>query len=168
MSLVEEVEREFAKRKPARKRAREAISQITDDRRIEWLTASVIAGLGISLIFPGNTLGTSPAFASLNAMIGPVGEIYLALLLLLTALARGAALTINGVRGRPTSLVRFATAALGAGLFAALSHTIAWPWIVGDMPAPSTGMITYAALAIADYTSAVRAARDAWLYRRDH
>lgn len=167
MSLVEDVERELAKRRPAPERTRKAVAKITDDRRIEWLTTWVIFGLGISLVFPGNTLETTRVFATLNDALGPQGEFYMALLMLAVALAKGAALTINGVRGRPTSLVRLATAALGAGLFAALSYTVALPWLLGEMPAPNLGMLTYAALAGADYTSAVRAARDAWICRRD-
>lgn len=165
MSLAEEVHRELAALRPARERARQAVAELTDDRRIEWLATAVIAGLGVSLALPGETLASSPAYRELHAVLGNHGEAFVALTLLAIAAARATALIVNGVRGRPTSAVRFASAAIGAGIFSAFSYYLALPWLLGSMSAPSTGVLTYAALAGADYVNAIRAASDARIYR---
>ncbi|GAB5376457.1 MAG: hypothetical protein AcusKO_29190 [Acuticoccus sp.] len=155
----------YAAKNPHRRRAERTRSPITVDRRIEVLGAVVIGGFGICLAFPGDTLASSHAWAKLFEMLGPHGEAWAAIVMIGIAVLRGIALAINGVRGRPTSLVRFWTASIGAAVFSGLTCLIAWPWLDGTVSAPSTGMITYAALAAADYSSAIRAATDARTYR---
>lgn len=56
MSLVQEMNHGFEAR---RVRRRERASEITDDRRIEWATAAVLAGFGFCLLLPGNKLAFS-------------------------------------------------------------------------------------------------------------
>lgn len=166
-TLGEQVAGELNKMRPPRQRAREEIARITDDRRLEWVATAVLGGIGATLIIPGDTLTVAPTFAAVRQSFLGAEEGWLALGFLLIAFARAMALAINGVRGKPTSAVRFAGAALGAGAFAALSFSFALPWLSGGLAAPSTAVLTYGALAWADFDSALKAARDARIYRLD-
>jgi hypothetical protein len=163
-SLVNEVAAELDKLRPPRQRAREEIARVTDDRRLEWLTTAVLGGFGVSLIVPGDTATSAPTFSAFRDVLW-TGEEWLALALVLLAMARALALAVNGLRGRPTSMVRFISAAIGSGIFWMLAVGFFWPWFTGETDALSTGVITYAVLAAADYDSALKAARDARIYR---
>lgn len=133
-------------------------------RALEWLTSAIILTFAVTLALPGNTLGTSSAFAAFVAL--GADEAAMVLPLTFIAAMRMAGLWING-NWRRSPLLRCIGAVLGAGVFMSLAVLFSVPFISGQTAAITTGVGTYFVLAAADILAAYRSAADAALHQFD-
>lgn len=127
----------------------------TPSRALEWHCAWSAFAFAMILFSPGSTFSTSPNFASFAAIMS---EASWAALIMSVALARFAALIINGHYHR-TPILRALTAALGAALWAFMAALFYRP----ESGAISTGCGVYLVLAGSDCFSAWRSGRDAMI-----
>lgn len=127
----------------------------TPSRALEWHCAWSAMIFALILFSPGSTFSTSPSFAAFESVMS---EANWAALIMSVALARFAALIINGHYHR-TPILRAATAALGAALWAYMAVLFYRP----DAQALTTGCGIYAVLAVSDCFSAWRSGRDAMI-----
>jgi hypothetical protein len=123
-------------------------------RALDWMCAAMIFGWGVTLLLPGETLTSSPAYLEL---LDRFPESVWGVILLGIGLLRFAALLING-HWRPSPLLRGAAALLGAivwGQF--LLGFLATSLIMGVV---SAGVAVNAVMLIADLYSTARAGAD--------
>lgn len=124
-------------------------------RGIEWLMACYMAAYGAILALPGNTFSLSSTY---DVLARHGTEMAWAGILVGVALARMAALRINGRMPRGSPLLRCATALLGSALWAAMTYAFAvsstrnGAWSIG---------VAVGVLAAGDMWAAIRAGRDA-------
>lgn len=133
-------------------------------RALEWLTSTVIMAFACTLALPGDTLGTSSAFAAFRNL--GMDEAALTVPLTLIAVMRMAGLWINGQWQR-SPLLRCIGAVFGAGLFMGLAVLFAVPFLAGATGALTTGVGTYFVLALFDVLAAYRSAADVAIYQPD-
>lgn len=133
-------------------------------RALEWLTSAALMSFALTLWFPGDTLDsrTSSGFIAFG-----ITEITIAVPLALVSGMRMAALIINGM-WRRSPLLRMVGAIFGLMCFSCLTLMIAWPYFIGVTNAPSTGIGTYALLAVADFIAAYRSGADVGNSSRTH
>lgn len=127
----------------------------TPSRALEWHCAWTAAAFAFILFTPGSTFSTSANFAAFAAIMS---EASWAALIMSVALARFAALIINGHYHR-TPILRALTAALGSALWMYMTILFYQP----ASGAISTGCGVYFVLAISDGFSAWRSGRDAMI-----
>ncbi len=130
---------------------------IEDGRAAEWLTSAIFAGLAVSFAMPGETMAVSSGFRGFVNL--GISDTLAASFLASVATIRLAALVING-RWRRSPHLRMGCAAFGAGVYAALGVTFAFPFLQGS-GALSTAVTTYFVLSGFDILASYRAARDA-------
>ncbi|EPX82109.1 hypothetical protein [Salipiger mucosus] len=131
-------------------------------RALEWATSTIILAFACTLALPGDTLaaGGFMAFRSVG-----LDEASLAVPLTFIAVMRMAGLWING-NWRRSPLLRMVGAVCGAGIFATLAVMFAVPILSGQAIAATTGVGTYAVLALFDVLAAYRSAADVGHYQR--
>lgn len=125
----------------------------TPSRALEWHCAWSAFAFAFVLFTPGSTFALSPSFAAFERIMS---EVSWAALIMSVALARFAALIINGHYHR-TPILRALTAALGAALWTYMAVLFYQP----SNGAISTGCGLFLVLAGSDCFSAWRSGRDA-------
>lgn len=131
------------------------------DRAIEWLSAMCMLGWAVVLAQTGDTLASTNLRELLRYGLT---EEKIAAVFALVGAARVVALYING-RWPRSPIVRMAGAGVGVLMWGQVSFMLfAGGWLQTGIA--STGVVVYAALALADVLSVYRAAFDARYHSR--
>lgn len=133
---------------------------IFNDRGLEWFSAFVMLGWGVTLGLPGETLA-GPSFAAFGRF-GITEEVW-AGVFSAVGLARVVALYINGQWPRSPH-IRMVGSLFGAISWSQVAYLITVS-TYGTTGTPATGTAVYTLLALADLIGIARAAFDARYYR---
>ncbi len=130
-----------------------------NDRALEWFSAFVMLGWGVTLLFPGDTLAGAQYAAF--ARFGMTEEFW-SWAFSIVGIARLVALYING-RWPKSPHIRMAGSLFGALSWAQVSYLLfVSSWAATGVP--TTGPVVYGLLAMADLLGIARAAFDARYY----
>lgn len=131
-----------------------------NDRALEWFSALVMLGWGVTLILPGDTLA-GPQYSAFSRF--GFTEEFWAWAFSTVGIARLVALYING-KWPKSPHIRMMGSLFGAVSWAQVSYLLTQSsWMVTGVP--TTGTVVYGLLALADLLGIARAAFDARYYR---
>ena len=123
-----------------------------EGRGIEYHMVKVILFYALVLLIPGDTLNWAMYAELLRYGVGEVG---LAICLIVLAVFRGGALYVNGYHYR-TPTIRALTSLLSCLFFGMLSYNVWMEYLAGALIRPSPTMAFYPAFVLAEFRAASR------------